>query len=106
VAADAQDFPMHPLRSQARVLLLGVLSPYAQDDQYGSRLLNPMDLYHNQVTRVQHTVRHRKNALFYKTCPSTGVGDLFMSLILFTYYFSSFSFALRSASSGVLIASG
>jgi radical SAM superfamily enzyme YgiQ (UPF0313 family) len=36
------------------VLLLSVFGPYAQDDQYGSRLLNPMELYHNQVTRVQH----------------------------------------------------
>jgi radical SAM superfamily enzyme YgiQ (UPF0313 family) len=34
--------------------LLSVFGPYAQDDQYGSRLLNPMELYHNQVTRVQH----------------------------------------------------
>ena len=50
---------MHPLRSQARVLLLSVFGPYAQDDQYGSRLLNPMELYHNQVTRVQHAFSFR-----------------------------------------------
>jgi hypothetical protein len=30
-----------------------VCGPYAQDDDYGSRALNPMELYHNQVTRVQ-----------------------------------------------------
>jgi radical SAM superfamily enzyme YgiQ (UPF0313 family) len=36
-----------------RVLLTGVFGPYAQDDEYGSRLLNPMELHHNQVTRVQ-----------------------------------------------------
>ena len=54
MAADTQDHPVHPLRSQARVLLLSVFGPYAQDDQYGSRLINPMELYHNQVTRVQH----------------------------------------------------
>ncbi|NQT39031.1 MAG: cobalamin B12-binding domain-containing protein [Planctomycetes bacterium] len=53
------DFPVHPLRSQARVLLLSVFGPYAQDDQYGSRLLNPMELYHNQVTRVQHAFSFR-----------------------------------------------
>jgi radical SAM superfamily enzyme YgiQ (UPF0313 family) len=29
-----------------------VFGPYAQDDAYGSRLINPMELYHNQVTRV------------------------------------------------------
>ena len=45
--------PLHPLGSQARVLLTSVFGPYAQDDAYGSRLINPMELYHNQVTRVQ-----------------------------------------------------
>jgi len=43
----------HPLGSQARVLLTSVFGPYAQDDQYGSRAINPMELYHNQVTRAQ-----------------------------------------------------
>ena len=47
------DHPVHPLGSQARVLLASVFGPYAQDDQYGSRLINPMELFHNQVTRVQ-----------------------------------------------------
>ncbi len=50
----ASDQPVHPLGSQARVLLTSVFGPYARDDQYGSRLINPMELYHNQVTRVQH----------------------------------------------------
>ena len=59
MTADAQDYPVHPLRSQARVLLLSVFGPYAQDDQYGSRLINPMELYHNQVTRVQHAFSFR-----------------------------------------------
>jgi len=44
---------MHPKGAQARVLLTSVFGPYAQDDAYGSRLINPMELYHNQVTRVQ-----------------------------------------------------
>jgi radical SAM superfamily enzyme YgiQ (UPF0313 family) len=43
----------HPKRSQARVLLTSVFGPYAQDDEYGSRAINPMELYHNQVTRAQ-----------------------------------------------------
>jgi len=43
----------HPLGSNARVLLVSVFGPYAQDDAYGSRGINPMELYHNQVTRVQ-----------------------------------------------------
>ena len=43
----------HPAGSKARVLLTSVFGPYAQDDEYGSRALNPMELYHNQVTRTQ-----------------------------------------------------
>jgi radical SAM superfamily enzyme YgiQ (UPF0313 family) len=43
----------HPKGSHARVLLASVFGPYAQDDQYGSRAINPMELYHNQVTRAQ-----------------------------------------------------
>jgi radical SAM superfamily enzyme YgiQ (UPF0313 family) len=30
-----------------------VFGPYAQDDEFGSRRINPMELYHNQVTREQ-----------------------------------------------------
>jgi radical SAM superfamily enzyme YgiQ (UPF0313 family) len=43
----------HPLGTRARILLSSVFGPYAQDDEFGSRALNPMELYHNQVTRVQ-----------------------------------------------------
>ena len=45
--------PVHPLGTRARVLLTSVFGPYAQDDDYGSRKINPMELYQNQVTRVQ-----------------------------------------------------
>jgi hypothetical protein len=45
--------PVHPLGTRARVLLTSVFGPYAQDDEYGSRTINPMELYQNQVTRVQ-----------------------------------------------------
>ena len=45
--------PLHPLRNKARILLTSVFGPYAQDDEYGSRRINPMELYHNQVTREQ-----------------------------------------------------
>ncbi len=45
--------PIHPLGTQARVLLSSVFGPYAKDDEFGSRKINPMELYHNQVTRVQ-----------------------------------------------------
>ena len=45
--------PVHPRGSQARVLLTSVFGPYGKDDEYGSRALNPMELYHNQVTRTQ-----------------------------------------------------
>lgn len=45
--------PMHPLGTRAKVLLTSVFGPYAQDDEYGSSRINPMELYHNQVTRTQ-----------------------------------------------------
>jgi len=35
------------------VLLTSVFGPFAQNDEYGSRTINPMELYHNQVTRLQ-----------------------------------------------------
>ena len=37
---------IHPYHS---VLLSSVFGPYAQDDEFGSRSINPMELYHNQV---------------------------------------------------------
>ena len=45
--------PNHPKGNRARVLLTSVFGPYARDDQYGSRSINPMELFHNQVTRAQ-----------------------------------------------------
>jgi radical SAM superfamily enzyme YgiQ (UPF0313 family) len=44
---------VHPKGTRARVLLTSVFGPYAQDDEFGSRRINPMELYHNQVTRAQ-----------------------------------------------------
>jgi len=44
---------VHPKKNRARVLLASVFGPYAQDDEFGSRSINPMELYHNQVTRAQ-----------------------------------------------------
>ena len=52
-SSNGQPDCVHPLGSRAKVLLSGVFGPYAQDDEYGSRVLNPMELYHNQVTRTQ-----------------------------------------------------
>ena len=43
----------HPKGIRARILLSSVFGPYAQDDEFGSRRINPMELYHNQVTREQ-----------------------------------------------------
>jgi hypothetical protein len=43
----------HPKGRRARLLLTSVFGPYAQDDEFGSRSINPMELYHNQVTRAQ-----------------------------------------------------
>jgi radical SAM superfamily enzyme YgiQ (UPF0313 family) len=46
-------FAKHPKGTQARILLSSVFGPYAQDHEFGSRSINPMELYHNQVTRAQ-----------------------------------------------------
>jgi radical SAM superfamily enzyme YgiQ (UPF0313 family) len=43
----------HPKGARARILLSSVFGPYAQDDEFGGRRINPMELYHNQVTRAQ-----------------------------------------------------
>lgn len=43
----------HPKGTAARVLLASVFGPYARNDEFGSRTINPMELYHNQVTRAQ-----------------------------------------------------
>ena len=45
--------PRHPKGNRARILLTSVFGPYAQDDEYGSRRINHMELYQNQVTRIQ-----------------------------------------------------
>jgi len=52
-ALKVRNMSPHPKASRARVLLTSVFGPYAQDDQFGSRKINPMELYHNQVTREQ-----------------------------------------------------
>jgi radical SAM superfamily enzyme YgiQ (UPF0313 family) len=36
-----------------RLLLTSVFKPFAVDDEFGSRAINPVELYHNQVTREQ-----------------------------------------------------
>jgi hypothetical protein len=44
---------IHPKGPKTRILLSSVFGPFAQDDAYGSRAINPMELYQSQVTRVQ-----------------------------------------------------
>jgi hypothetical protein len=43
----------HPKGTRTRVLLSSVFGPFNCDDEFGSRSINPMELYHNQVTRAQ-----------------------------------------------------
>ena len=50
---ETQPQKLHPKGSNQRILLCSVFGPYAQDDEFGSRAINPMELYHNQVTRAQ-----------------------------------------------------
>lgn len=51
--ASADVVAPHPKGVSAHVLLSSVFGPYARDDEFGSRAINPMELYHNQVTREQ-----------------------------------------------------
>ncbi len=51
--------PVHPLGTRARILLSSVFGPYARDDAFGSRRINPMELYQNQVTRTQGSLSLR-----------------------------------------------
>src|SRR5271165_4664403 len=51
--ADSDSIALHPKGTRARALLSSVFGPYARDDEFGSRSINPMELYHNQVTREQ-----------------------------------------------------
>jgi radical SAM superfamily enzyme YgiQ (UPF0313 family) len=37
-----------------------VFGPYARDDEFGSRSINPMELYHNQVTKAQGSFSLRR----------------------------------------------
>jgi len=55
----------HPLPHRTRILSTGVFGPYAQDDLYGSRLINPVELFHEQMTRVQLRVQRRREARRY-----------------------------------------
>ena len=45
--------PRHHNNNKPNILLSSVFGPFARDDEYGSRAINPMELYQNQVTRVQ-----------------------------------------------------
>ena len=57
VCCKQESMETHPKGSRARILLSSVFGPYAQDDEFGSRSINPMELYHNQVTRAQGSFR-------------------------------------------------
>ena len=47
--------PSHTCKpgAHSKILLTSVFGPYAQDDEFGSRAMNPMELYQNQVTREE-----------------------------------------------------
>jgi radical SAM superfamily enzyme YgiQ (UPF0313 family) len=42
-----------PYSSRPSILLSSVFKPFAVDDAFGSRIINPAELYQNQVTRAQ-----------------------------------------------------
>jgi len=59
-------FPIarRPYHRGMRLLLTSVFKPFAIDDEFGSRAINPAELYHNQVTREQGPFSLR---LFHRT---------------------------------------
>ncbi|MFH1514500.1 MAG: cobalamin-dependent protein [bacterium] len=57
--------PKYLLPEDPRILLSSIFGPYAQDDSYGSRKCNPMELYQNQVTRMQGPFSLR---MFHRSC--------------------------------------
>ena len=65
--------------NRAKILLSSVFGPYAQNDEYGSRAINPMELYHNQVTRVQGVFSlrmfHRSFGLMMIQNPGNSLGS-------------------------------
>ena len=50
---DTRLFHILKREAGAGAVELGSSGPYARDDEFGSRAINPMELYHNQVTRAQ-----------------------------------------------------
>src|ERR1039457_4866555 len=48
-------FEKHPKGTQARILLSSGFGPHAQDDEFGSRSINPSGLYPHQVKRAQRS---------------------------------------------------
>ena len=42
-SASLESQEVHPLGSDAKVLLTSIFGPYARDDEYGSRAINPME---------------------------------------------------------------
>ena len=50
----------HPKGTRARILLSSVFKPFGEDDEFGSRAINPVELYHNQVTREQGSFSVRR----------------------------------------------
>ena len=60
IRASAPAIDPHPKGSRTRILLSSVFGPYAQDDDFGSRAINPMELYHNQVTKAQGSFSLRR----------------------------------------------
>ena len=89
----------HPKGSSARILLTSVFGPYAQDDEFGSRAINPMELYHNQVTRAQGSFSLRMFHPRYKL--SEGLASVrghdFMVLHHEVYLLGAFDSASRGA---------
>jgi radical SAM superfamily enzyme YgiQ (UPF0313 family) len=65
IIANEERHENHQPSLQKKILLTSIFGPYARNDKYGSRLINPMELYHNQVTKVQGPFSLR---MFHRSC--------------------------------------
>ena len=71
VVHDGAAPPCHPSGMTARILLTSAFGPYAQDDEYGCRAIDPVEQYRNQVTRATSAVFGGKGISSASTGPAT-----------------------------------
>ncbi len=62
--------------ARSSVLLSSVFGPYAQNDEYGSRAMNPMELYHKENSKDLRTDGPTSQPPFTRKTPKPLNGDV------------------------------